>query len=80
MHTAIDKLQAEATAFARANGRTPTPAFYVKGAMRQGTTQEQAFAEALEANPGAYEAYRDSHNAKGLVEQLRRAGYKLQAA
>ena len=52
-------LEAEAVTYARQNH----------------ITKEKAIAQALEANPEIYEAYRAQHNAQGIVRQLQDAGY-----
>ena len=75
----VGRLQTEATAFARANSRTEANNLFFPG-KRKGTTPEQAFAASLEANPEVYEQFREKHNAQALVQQLTKAGYKLQAA
>lgn len=73
MQTKIEQIQSEATAFARAHRRAPANNLYVPGS-RMGTTPEQAFASALEANPEAYSEFRGRHNAGVLIQQLRAAG------
>jgi hypothetical protein len=75
----IDRLQSEATNFARSNGRATANNLYRPG-TRTGTTPEQAFAAALESNPEVYAEARDKHNSAALVAQLQRAGYKLTLA
>lgn len=73
----MERLQSEAIAFARSNGRTETGALYREG-TRKGTTPEQAIAASLEANPEVYAAYRAKHNAGALIAQLQAAGAKIQ--
>jgi hypothetical protein len=74
--TSLDRLQSEATAFVRSNGRSETRNLYVPG-TRKGTTPEQAFAAALEANPDTYGDFREQHNSRALVAQLQRAGVRI---
>ncbi len=75
----MDRIKSEADAFSRSNRRNVTSTLYVQGATtRVGTTPEQAFAAALEANPEAYAEYRNKHNASALIQQLRNAGVTLQ--
>jgi hypothetical protein len=72
----IDRLQAEATAFSLANRRSEASNLYVPG-KRTGTTPEQAFCAALEANPDGYDDFRAKHNSAALVAQLKQAGYRI---
>lgn len=78
-NTTYSKLEQSAIAEARTT-RAHTQNFYIKNGGSTKLTPERSVAEALEANPEVYESFREQHNAKGMVEQLRRAGYKLQAA
>lgn len=72
----ITDLEAEATAFARQNKGQLTPGMYVTGvAVRM--TPERAYAQALEANPEVYDAFRNHHNAADLVRRLQAAGIQL---
>jgi hypothetical protein len=85
LNSAMNQIQSEANAASKQNRGILTPKLYVQGhesadGMRRGTTPEQAFAAALEDNPDAYETYRQSHNAAGLIGQLERAGVKIQFA
>jgi hypothetical protein len=72
----LERLQTEATAFSRSNRRVEANNLYVEG-KRAGTTPEQAFASALEANPEVYAEYRDRHNATALIAQLQKAGVRI---
>src|ERR1700727_2519660 len=70
------QIESEAKAFSRANRNVETNRLYGEG-KRKGTTPEQAFAAALEANPQAYEQFRNSHNSKGLIATLKAGGVKI---
>lgn len=69
------ELEREARARARSQ-RGVTSNLYNPGGKTQ-LTEARAVAEALEANPEIYEAYRAAHNAADIVGRLQAAGVKL---
>ncbi len=68
----IQQLETEATALARQNRGQLTASLYSTGQAPM--TKERAFAQALEADPEVYEAYRAQHNAASVIATLRGAG------
>ncbi len=76
----MERLKSEADAYSRSNRRNVTTPLYGSAETRVGTTPEQAFAAALEANPETYAEFRGKHNAAALVAQLRNAGFTIQAS
>lgn len=77
-HPTVEQLESQARSLASQSRGTTSPALYVAGVTRRGTTPQQAFAQMLEDHPEAYGEYRDRHNAQALVTTLRRAGYTIQ--
>jgi capsid assembly protease len=71
----IQDIETQAEALARQNRGNSMRNLY--GFGESPMTKERAYAQALEANPEAYAAYRAQHNARTLVATLEAAGYRL---